>query len=1159
VRHKSELVRELREAGLRSLEARLAQRETHLSLTGLMGPARQLAEALLVAEAAGPALLIVADERRLADASADLSTFFGFIGRPREVLPFPAIDTDPYRGLAPHFDVAAARARALAALAERAPVMIVAPAAALLFRTAQPALLAGAVLNLAAGQSWETAEVERCLLRAGYLREDPVVAPGEFARRGGIVDVFPPELPEPVRLEFEGEVIEEMRTFDPATQRARNRIDAVKLRPAREWILSEADRNRLLAALMEAGKEEKLLPKFDRESFPAGAAFALPLLPEFQATLFDYLGSAPVLVEEPADVERNLLAEWERILGNYDDALDRGSQPACAPAELLLQPEEVGRMLSGRSVGVEEMAVIGTPGSPVHIPSQIFPSFRGRVGDFVEEVRRQLASEREVRVFAAHRGLAERWVEIFQEARISAGLADGGPIPEGAVALELGDLTRSFLLPGLGQAFLSGRDVFSEPPRPERRAARKLGRFLSDFRDLKTGDFVVHTDHGIGVFTGLKQMPQDGGLADFVVLEYQGRDRLYVPVERLDLLEKYSSAESTQPRLDKLGGTGWERVKSRVRKSMRDMAAELLQLYAARRAITGHRFSPDTHWQKEFEDLFEYQETEDQIQTIEEVKRDMEREAPMDRLVCGDVGYGKTEVAMRAAFKAVMDGKQVAILVPTTVLAFQHFNTLRARFAPFPVRVEMISRFRSPKEIKAVLADLAAGAVDVLIGTHRLLGKDVVFKDLGLLVVDEEQRFGVAHKERLKQLRRNVDSLTMTATPIPRTLHMSLAGIRDMSVIETPPKDRMAIQTYLTRFDGKVLAEAIRHELARGGQVYFVHNRVESIYTIAAYLKRLVPEARFGIAHGQMKESELEKTMLRFIRQEFDVLVSTTIIENGLDIPLVNTLIVNRAERFGLAQLYQLRGRVGRSNRRAYAYLLVPEGNALNPIARRRLAAIREFSDLGAGFRIAALDLELRGAGNLLGGEQHGHIEAVGFDLYCKLLEQTVRELSGAPGEAEAEPARPSFNLKVDLRISDAYIPDVNQRMSIYKRVSSARDGSVLARIAEEIRDRYGPLPAPVLQLIEYARLRLLAEQLRIVAVEREERVLSLRFDAASPLDPAKLVELTRRRPGAQLTPGGVLKLPLGDTGPQELLSAVKEILLELLPYSREAAARAAK
>ena len=783
----------------------------------------------------------------------------------------------------------------------------------------------------------------------------------------------------------------------------------------------------------------------------------------------------------------------------------------------------------------------------LHLTGQLLPVFGGRIKDFVDEVRRQKSELRQVHVFVGNRGLADRLIEILQESELTAGLVENADVEPGAVALHLGNLSHGFVLPDLGQAVFSGQDVFAEPTRPEKRRSHKLGRFLSDFRDLKIGDYVVHAEHGIGVFTGLQQVPNNGSSGEFVVLEYLGGDKLYVPVEKLDLLEKHSSSEGGKPRLDKLGGTGWERVKGRVRKSMRDMTRELLQLYAARKAVPGHSFAADTHWQAEFEDLFEHEETPDQEQAIEEVKRDLEAPFPMDRLLCGDVGYGKTEVAMRAAFKSIMDNKQVAFLVPTTVLAFQHFNTLKARFAPFPVRVEMLSRFRSPREQKNVVRGLSEGAIDIVVGTHRLLSKDVSFRDLGLMVVDEEQRFGVTHKERLKKIRRRVDCLTMTATPIPRTLNMSLSGIRDLSVIETPPKDRMSIQTHITRLDRKVLAEAIRYELGRNGQVYYVHNRVGSIYSMASFLQKLVPEARIVVAHGQMKESELERAMLRFIRQEFDVLVSTTIIENGLDIPLVNTLIVNRADRFGLAQLYQLRGRVGRSNRRAYAYLLVPDERLLTPIARRRLAAIREFSDLGAGFRIAALDLELRGAGNLLGGEQHGHIEAIGFDMYCKLLDETIRELSG---EAEGEPVPATLSLKIDLRIPESYIPDANQRMSVYKRASSARDEATIERLASEIQDRYGFPPESVHQLLEYTRLRLSAERLGILSIEREGRQLSFRFDASSPVDPAKLVELASRRPGGRMTPEGVLKVSVAGLGAPEVLLAVRERLLELSPYS---------
>ena len=541
----------------------------------------------------------------------------------------------------------------------------------------------------------------------------------------------------------------------------------------------------------------------------------------------------------------------------------------------------------------------------------------------------------------------------------------------------------------------------------------KTASFFSDFSDLKPGDYVVHVDHGIGQFEGLRQVAIEGANGEFMLLRYAGDARLYVPLARLDLIQKYTSLGGVEPQLDRLGTTVWEARKTRVKKSVSDMAEQLLALYAERKMATGHAFPPDTNWTHEFDDAFEFEETPDQQRAIEDVKRDMESSLPMDRLLCGDVGYGKTEVAMRAAFKAIADSKQVTVLAPTTVLAFQHYQTFKRRFAAFPVRVEMISRFRTEKEQKKVLEELEAGKVDVLIGTHRILSKDVKFQDLGLLVVDEEQRFGVAHKERLKEMRKNVDVLTMSATPIPRTLHMSLVGLRDMSVIETPPKDRLAIQTTVAPFSETLVQRVTQEELARDGQVFFVHNRVESIASLASMVKRLVPKARVVVGHGQMRETELEKVMLQFIRNEADVLVSTTIIENGLDIPRANTIIINRADRMGLSELYQLRGRVGRSNQRAYAYLLVPPDSTLTSIARQRLAALKEFSDLGAGFRIAALDLELRGAGNLLGREQHGHIEAVGFDMYCQMMERAVAERKGesvrpgAPRHAQPGPGNP--------------------------------------------------------------------------------------------------------------------------------------------------------
>jgi transcription-repair coupling factor (superfamily II helicase) len=595
-----------------------------------------------------------------------------------------------------------------------------------------------------------------------------------------------------------------------------------------------------------------------------------------------------------------------------------------------------------------------------------------------------------------------------------------------------------------------------------------------------------------------------------------------------------------------LGGATWNRTKSRVKAKMRDMTDELLKLYAERKLAQGVAFSPDSNWQREFEDAFEFTETRDQLAAVQEIKRDMEVAHPMDRLLCGDVGFGKTEVAMRAVFKALGDGRQAAVLAPTTVLCFQHYETFRRRFGPFPVRVEMLSRFLSPKERNTVLADLADGKVDIVIGTHRLLSKDVQFRDLGLLIVDEEQRFGVGHKERLKQIRKNVDVLTMSATPIPRTLHMSLVGLRDMSVIETPPKDRLAIHTVVAHFDWDLIRTAVDQELSRGGQVYFVHNRTDSIWSRAAMIQELTPHCRVAVGHGQMSEGQLEKVMLGFMKHEYDVLVCTTIIENGLDIPLANTIIVDHAERYGLSELYQLRGRVGRSNRRAYAYLLVPPDTELSETARKRLAALKEFSELGAGFKIAALDLELRGAGNLLGGEQHGHINAVGYDVYVKLMEETVRELKGEVVPVEVHS---TLNLGLDVRIPPEYIAEEHQRLRVYKKIADVAERSQAHAILSELRDRFGPPPEAVSNLLEFSLLKSLAKRLGIESIERRQGALNVKFHRESRVDPARLMNLVSRTAGGQFTPTGVLRVPLeGDFTPRKVLERVKDCLVHLSP-----------
>jgi transcription-repair coupling factor (superfamily II helicase) len=809
-----------------------------------------------------------------------------------------------------------------------------------------------------------------------------------------------------------------------------------------------------------------------------------------------------------------------------------------------------------------------TPDVP--IISQAPHRYHGRVQDLA----RQIETDSRTTLFVMPSlGLAERVVEMLAEYNVAAELApslssssrgsDAASVDQRIVTV--GRVSNGFAVPVADLNLLTESDVFGEAEMSARqrelpkraRKQRKAAAFLSDLGDLKVGDYVVHVDHGIGQFQGLTQITTAGAatgniaaglerarsdVREFMLLTYAEGARLYVPVERLDLVQRYSGSEGNQPTLDRLGGIGWQKAKARAKRAMRDMAEELLKLYAERKLVQGHAYGADTPWQHEFEDAFEYQLTPDQEAAIEDVKAGMESAQPMDRLIVGDVGYGKTEVAMRAAFKAVMEGKQVAVLAPTTVLVFQHLKTFQQRFSAFPARIEMLSRFRTTKDQKEVVKMLEAGSVDVVIGTHRLLSKDIRFKDLGLLVVDEEQRFGVAHKERIKQMRKKVDVIAMSATPIPRTLNMSLAGLRDMSIIETPPRDRLAIQTHVVQFSEAVVRSAIELELQRSGQVFFVHNRVETIFTIAELIQRLVPGARLGIGHGQMGEKDLEDVILKFVRYELDVLVCTTIIENGIDIPLANTIIINRADKYGLSQLYQLRGRVGRSSRRAYSYLLIPGEDTLSDIARRRLAAIREFSDLGAGFRIAALDLELRGAGNLLGGQQSGQIDAIGFDLYTQMLERTVRELKGEPIEEEVST---TINLGLDIRIPEDYVYDMSQRLRTYKRISSAESEEELAEVHAEIEDRYGAIPETVESLFEFAKLRREASRLGVISIDREGERLAVKFSEGAKVDPDKLIAMVSEG-SASFAPSGVLKIRLGSQDDTAVFDEVRELLNRL-------------
>jgi transcription-repair coupling factor (superfamily II helicase) len=1089
-------------------------------LGGLSGPLRAFLP-LLLAEA--PLLVLVPRERDVEETAQDLRTLAAAAGIEGAVLSLPAPGPPPFRGL-PRHESAQARRAATLHRAKGARAVVASPFG-LLRPSLAPHLLATRVLEVRVGDELLPEILLEALDEGGYAREDPVTAPGQMARRGGILDVFPSDADEPVRIEFFGDNVESLRRFDPDTQRATAPLAALEALPLADLFATRSLLSALPAVLDERFAGRRELPPFkdalERGLPPEGLVDLLPLVPGATVPPWQHLPRGTVVVVEPEAVRQEAETLFARA---REDRERRGEGLLPEVGEALVPPEALAAHLA--EARVIEVREVETAGETLHLASRPAPSYAGDMNRLAADLR---ATSATTVVFLGNPGRADRLADVLRE----EGLAVG----EGTRILpRVGALSRGFEVPEAGLLVLADGDVFPEEVHLHARGRRRgLRTFLSDFRDLKVGDLVVHEEHGIGRFIGLETLPIGGTTRELMVLGYQGGDKLKVPVEAFDRIQKYTSSEAARPQVDRLGSGQWEKTKTRVKKAMRDMALELLKLYAERKARPGHAFQGESPWQREFEVAFEYDETPDQAQAIAEVAADMASTVPMDRLVCGDVGYGKTEVAMRAAMRAVLDGKQVAVLAPTTVLAFQHWKTFRKRFAPFPVAVEMISRFRTPKEIKAVLARTAAGGVDVLIGTHRILSKDVVFRDLGLLVVDEEQRFGVAAKEKLKQLKTTVDCLTLSATPIPRTLQMGLSGIRDMSVIETPPRDRLAIQTMVVKFSTDTIAAAIRQELAREGQVFMVHNRVESIVSLAALVQRLVPEARVVVGHGQMPEAELERVMLSFVEGRADVLVATTIVENGLDIPRANTLIVNRADRYGLAQLYQLRGRVGRSDRRAFAYLLVPPDTVLSEIARKRLAAIREFSDLGAGFRIAALDLELRGAGNLLGGQQSGHIQAVGLDLYVKLLEQAILELRGEPPR---ELPRTALHLGVELRIPPGYVPETHQRLQVYKRVSQARTTAELESLLAELRDRYGPPPSEVLGLVGYAELRVKAEALGIVQVDAAAGALTLRFDPRTPLRPEPLAELAAARGGARLLPDG-LRWPAAGEPPLAALEAL--------------------
>jgi transcription-repair coupling factor (superfamily II helicase) len=1132
----------LRTAQFADLKRAVASNVRPLSVRGVIEPAKAYLLACLARTTGRPIVFIRAESAPLPETEQACRFFLPRLAPEAGLFTLAPLFENPYFEVPPSLEAVSSRMRLFRRLLASPPAIIVTSLGGLLKPVPAPDDMARLFLSLEVGGEADHDEVLETLARFGYTHEDLIASPGEYAWRGGIIDIFSPWEANPFRLEFDGSRIASLREFDISTQRSSKRLERLSVPGLREFPATSEFLHGWTAAARKrakgAGRDlQAKIEAVEREDFgPGFAALALLRTDRF-VLLTDYLTDPVFIVDNPEAVD----CEWDEHLKElreqYADLVTDGVFAADPDA---IFPPRLRERVRREAVRLEEL---GAPAGESVIPFafQPVPRFDNKIPFFLQYLKRLQAESDLCSIYLLSPGTRQRMGTLLRESEVPVVESDSpfAVAPRGEVSLLVGPLPGGFSYPKEKIHFFAEKDIFTEEKVIVSRAPRRP--FFSQFQDLRAGDYVVHTDYGIGVFRGLRRVEVEGQGREFIELAYRDGDKLLVPVENLNLVQKFSKAGPELPPLDKLGTNSWEKTRARAKKAVEAVAKELVELYAKRRAVKGHAFSAGGPWAEEFAKTFEYEETDDQLRSIKEIGEDMERETSMDRLLCGDVGYGKTEVAMRAAFDAVMDGKQVAVLCPTTVLASQHLKTFRDRMVLFPVRVEALTRLQSAREQKAVIEECRRGFIDILIGTHRILSKDVGFKDLGLLIVDEEQRFGVGHKERIKQLKATIDVLTLTATPIPRTLNMSLTGLRDISLIETPPRDRLAVHTVVTPFNAKLIAAAIRQEIARGGQVYYIHNRIEDIDKVAELVVKLVPQARVVAVHGQMSGPVLEKRMIDFVDRRFDVLVSTTIVENGIDIPLVNTLIVDRADLYGLAQLYQLRGRVGRSARQAYAYFLVPPYIDLTPLARERLKALKEFSELGSGFRLAARDLEIRGAGNLLGHRQHGTMEAVGFDYYMQLLDQAIRGLKGET----VEEVNPEINLRVDIHVPEDYLPQVNLRLNLYKRLAAVEDLKEIERIRDEIADRFGPVPGSIENLLRYGALKYLAAKLRLRSVDRAERRIVFKFRPETPVDWGRVTPLLKRHSGS-LSPDGVMSLALRGTSEREILDETVGVLMEL-------------
>ena len=1074
----------------------------HIGITGLIGSSKAYILSHLREQTKGSLLILVPHLRNAESLIEDLK----FFQKETNDLPllFPQWETLPYDDIPPHPEIIRERVNCLFSLMRGEEVTIVSSTKALMQKVLSPLDLKESVFSLSIGEEVSRDRLVNFLHESGYTSVRIVEERGDFSLRGAIIDIYTPFYEEPLRLEFDGDRLESIRRFETETQRS---------------ITYGVMQNAILLPARDISKDFSDQPL---------------------ATLFDYLHeNGTVFVDEADAVQKEAETFTHLIKGHYEKALaKKGSAPP---------PDSTFLGFDDLFLSLEQFQMVSLQEGPLAPPQceHVFSFQMESNTDLQREMKAALTAEggiaetspfsiflknlrawqgKGMRVFIVSHtsGQAERLMDLLSHYEVASDLERMKRFqeiinqPGRDLSLLVGLLSTGFRNTQEGWVLLTEEEIFGERRRLNQ---RRLGTNksqavippISSYRELREADFIIHMDYGVGIYKGLNHLSIGGVSNDYLLLQYLGGDKLYIPVDRLNLIQRYIGGDGRPPKLDKLGSGSWERAKKRVKAAVSEMVKEILDLHAARQVFNGFGFAPLDQSYREFEATFEYEETPDQTKAIEEVMRDMGNPKPMDRLICGDVGYGKTEVAIRAAYRGVMDGKQVAILVPTTVLAQQHHQTFCDRFKTYPIVIEVLSRFKSPREQKEILRRLREGKVDIVIGTHRLLQKDVVFRDLGLVVIDEEHRFGVTDKERLKQMRKLVDIITLSATPIPRTLQMAISGIRDLSLIQTPPEDRLSIRSFVVRYDDEVIREAIQRELGRGGQVFFVHHRVQNIHAIANHLRRLIPEASLAIAHGQMKEKELEKVMLQFVKKEYNLLVCTSIIESGLDIPTANTILINHADRFGLADLYQLRGRVGRGSHQAYAYLLVPGDLILSGDAMKRLRAIQELSELGSGFKLAIQDLEIRGAGNLIGSSQSGHIAAVGLELYTQLMEQAIKELKG---EEVREEITPEIQFHLPAYVPEAYVEDPAERLSLYRRLSLARSDEEVERIREEMIDRFGKTPSEVDHLLEVIKVKIFLTRLSIRKLEETPSRLVLTFDESTQVSPQRIVDLVHRGKG---------------------------------------------